>query len=61
MSLDYRTVIVNRAERIYRNSLFLESECSEILISGVLTFLGVADRMDAKITTPQHIKKGIIG
>ena len=55
MSLDYRTVIVNRAERIYRNSLFLESECSEILISGVLTFLGVADRMDAKITRLQHI------
>ena len=55
MSLDYRTVIVNRAEHIYRNLLFLESECSEILISGVLTFLGVADRMDAKITRLEHI------
>ena len=55
MSLDYRTVIVNRAEHIYRNSLFLESECSEILISGVLTFLEKADRMSAKITRLEHI------
>jgi len=61
MSLDYRTVIVNRAEHIYRNLLFLESECFEILISGVLTFLRVADRMDAKITRLEHIKTDTFG
>jgi len=33
----------------------LQTSVSEFLSVGGLTFLGVADRMDAKITTPQHI------